>query len=251
MNLNANKNIHTQDAEEIARFSAISAEWWDENGPFKPLHQLNPTRLAFIKHAITSHLQDPPSSLTGLRILDIGCGGGLVAEPLCRLGATVVGVDASDRTIEVARAHAQLMGLDIDYRALAIEDLDADEKFDVITALEIVEHVADVQGFIDVACRLLKPNGLLILSTLNRTWKAYAVAILGAEYVMRWLPVGTHQWQKFITPAELARHVRQADMLPGMTRGLTFSPLSWSWSLTEDLDVNYLMTAVKDGAATT
>lgn len=248
MLLNANKNIYTQDAEEIARFSAICAEWWDESGAFKPLHQLNPTRMHFIQQTICSHFEREPTATTplqGLKILDVGCGGGLVAEPLCRQGADVTGIDASAATIAVAQAHAQLMHLNINYKTAAVEDMDPDDRYDVITALEIVEHVSDVQGFVNACAALLKPNGLLIMSTLNRTLKSYAIAIVGAEYIMRWLPVGTHQWRKFMTPAELAQNFRHAGLVVGATRGLSFSPLSWSWSLSNDLDVNYLMAARK------
>lgn len=235
---------------EIDQFSKISHDWWDENGPFKPLHELNPTRLRYITETLLNHLrvtQVLEKPLTGVRLLDIGCGGGLISEPMSRLGADVIGVDASDSTIEVAKNHAGKMGLTIDYRATSIEAMLAagEAQFDVILALEVVEHVADVAAFIDYCTKLLKPGGALILSTINRTWKAYAVAILGAEYIMRWLPRGTHDWNKFLSPAELAASVRQNDCLVKNTTGMSFCPFNWSWSLTDDLSVNYLMYCVK------
>lgn len=235
---------------EVEQFSKISHDWWDENGPFKPLHDLNPTRLQYIVDTLIAHFgisSENKRSLHGVRLLDLGCGGGLISEPMCRLGADVVGVDASESTIKVARKHASQMGLEIDYRQTSVEALVAAEEapFDVILAMEIVEHVADVQVFIDYCTRLLKPGGVLILSTINRTWKAYAVAILGAEYIMRWLPRGTHDWNKFLTPGELASFVRLSGSLVQDVTGMSFCPFSWSWSLGKDLDVNYLMCAVK------
>lgn len=240
----------TLNEAEVEQFSKISHDWWDENGPFKPLHDLNPTRLQYIVDTLTAHLGISPGAdkpLTAIRLLDIGCGGGLISEPMCRLGAEVVGVDASESTIAVAKKHALQMGLMIDYRQTSIESMVAAEEapFDVILALEIVEHVADVQAFIDYCTKLLKPGGILILSTINRTWKAYAVAIIGAEYVMRWLPRGTHDWNKFLTPAELASSVRLSGCHVRDVTGMSFCPFSWSWSLGKDLDVNYLMYAVK------
>lgn len=240
----------TLNKAEVEQFSKISHDWWDESGPFKPLHDLNPTRLYYIVETLMAHLgllsgADKP--LAGIRLLDIGCGGGLISEPMCRLGADVIGVDASESTIDVAKKHASQMGLVIDYRQTSIEAMVADREdpFDVILALEVVEHVADVQVFIDYCAKLLKPGGALILSTINRTWKAYAVAIVGAEYVMRWLPRGTHDWNKFLTPAELASFVRLSGGLVHDVTGMSFCPFNWSWSLGKDLDVNYLMYAVK------
>lgn len=240
----------TLNNNEIEQFSKISHDWWDENGPFKPLHDLNPTRLQYIVEMLKSHSnrgEEHDKPLSGLRLLDIGCGGGLISEPMCRLGAHVVGVDASSSTIDVAKSHALNMGLEIDYRNTSIEAMHAanEEHFDVILALEVVEHVADVQAFIDYCSKLLKPGGALILSTINRTWKAYGVAIIGAEYVMRWLPRGTHDWNKFLTPAELAHSVRLAGGIIKNLSGMSFCPFTWKWSLGKDLDVNYLMYAVK------
>jgi 2-polyprenyl-6-hydroxyphenyl methylase/3-demethylubiquinone-9 3-methyltransferase len=232
------------DISEIQRFSKIASQWWDENGPFKPLHQLNPTRIRYIRDCLLSHFQKEPSQdkpLTGLTILDIGCGGGLVAEPLTRLGATVTGIDASQEAIEVATAHAAMMDLPITYICTSAEELTTKGKvFDVVLALEIVEHVADVPGFLKTCTQLVSPKGALILSTLNRTWKAYAFAIVGAEYIMRLLPKGTHDWDKFLTPAELATTLRPLGFSFADLKGMSYTPLKEQWHLTTDLDVNYL-----------
>ena len=242
-------SINTLDTEEIARFSKISATWWDENGPFKPLHHMNPTRLEYVTQQIIqcySKNTDISLNFQGLSIIDIGCGGGLMSEPLTRLGANVTGIDGSDKTIDVASAHAQLMGLDIDYRCTTAEDLAATGvQYDVVLALEIVEHVADVPGFIKTCQSLAKPGGLVIFSTLNRTLKSYAIAIVGAEYVMRWLPVGTHEWKKFLTPGELGRHMRDAELTLKDISGMSFNPIAWSWSLSQDLAVNYFISGIK------
>lgn len=232
------------DASEIQRFSKISSQWWEENGPFKPLHQLNPTRIQYIRDCLTTHFHvDAKMSkpLKGLTILDIGCGGGLVAEPLTRLGATVTGIDASEEAIHVATAHAALMELPITYICTSAEELLHQKKtFDGVLALEIVEHVADVSGFLSTCTKLLSPKGALILSTLNRTWKAYALAIIGAEYILRMLPKGTHDWQKFLSPAELAALLRPLDFSFVNLQGLSYGPLTGRWNLSKDLDVNYL-----------
>ena len=242
-------SINTLDTEEIARFSKISATWWDENGPFKPLHHMNPTRLEYVTQQIIqcySKNTDISLNFQGLSIIDIGCGGGLMSEPLTRLGANVTGIDGSDKTIDVASAHAQLMGLDIDYRCTTAEDLAATGvQYDVVLALEIVEHVADVPGFIKTCQSLAKPGGLVIFSTLNRTLKSYAIAIVGAEYVMRWLPVGTHEWKKFLTPGELGGYMRETGLTLGDISGMSFNPIAWSWSLSQDLAVNYFISGTK------
>ncbi len=242
-------SINTLDTEEIARFSKISATWWDENGPFKPLHHMNPTRLEYVTQQIIqcySKNTDISLNFQGLSIIDIGCGGGLMSEPLTRLGANVTGIDGSDKTIDVASAHAQLMGLDIDYRCTTAEDLaETGVQYDVVLALEIVEHVADVPGFIKTCQSLAKPGGLVIFSTLNRTLKSYAIAIVGAEYVMRWLPVGTHEWKKFLTPGELGGYMRETGLTLGDISGMSFNPIAWSWSLSQDLAVNYFISGTK------
>lgn len=245
------KTVSSINAEEIDRFSAIAATWWDASGPFRPLHLLNPTRLCFIRQSLLAHFYPADAAkaytekpFAGLKILDIGCGGGLMTEPLTRLGAQVTGIDASEKTIDVAKAHAQLMGLDIDYQCLSAEELWAQgAQFDAVLALEIVEHVDSVPAFLKTCTALTAPNGALFMSTINRTWKAWAVAIIGAEYVLRWLPKGTHTWEKFITPAELSNYLRTCDFRVRRLDGLTFSPLSQQWSLTKDLDVNYLLYA--------
>jgi 2-polyprenyl-6-hydroxyphenyl methylase / 3-demethylubiquinone-9 3-methyltransferase len=242
---------HTSiDISEIQRFSKISSQWWDEDGPFKPLHQLNPTRLQYIRDCLIRHFQRQPSTdmpLKGLSILDIGCGGGLVAEPLTRLGASVTGIDASEQAIDVAKAHAAMMDLSITYECLSAEELMATgQTFDVVLALEIVEHVADVPGFLETCTKLVTPNGAFILSTLNRTWKSYAVAIIGAEYIMGLLPKGTHDWHKFLSPAELASHLRPLGFSFVDLKGMSYTPLKGQWYLSKDLDVNYLGYATKN-----
>jgi len=246
-----NASSATLDPAEVDRFGRIAAEWWDPNGKFRPLHRLGPARMTFVRDAITSGLQLPVSHtsmrpLAGVSILDIGCGGGLVAEPLARMGATVTGIDPSPETIAAARTHATAQGLSIDYRACRAEDLAADSQtYDVVTCLEVVEHVPDVPAFLAVAANLVRPGGVLVLSTLNRTLKSYALAIVGAEFILRWLPVGTHQWTRFVTPDELSDFVSRLGLLPEPPRGLVYDPLRDDWSLSGDTDVNYLMAALK------
>jgi 2-polyprenyl-6-hydroxyphenyl methylase/3-demethylubiquinone-9 3-methyltransferase len=238
-------SLHSSiDDKEVQRFQKVSAQWWDEGGAFKPLHRLNPTRIEYIRDGLISHFQRDrasPRPLEGLSILDIGCGGGLVAEPLTRLGASVTGIDADAQAIEVATAHAALMDLPIAYHCTSAESLaSAGQSFDVVLALEIVEHVADVAGFLATCTQLVAPQGSLILSTLNRTWKAYALAIVGAEYILNMVPKGTHDWHKFLTPAELANHLRPLGFSFTDLRGMSFNPLTGEWSLSSDLGVNYL-----------
>jgi 2-polyprenyl-6-hydroxyphenyl methylase/3-demethylubiquinone-9 3-methyltransferase len=237
----------TVDADEIARFSALAAKWWDERGPMRPLHKFNPVRLAWIKAEITAHFDRPPKAadaLTGLRLLDIGCGAGILSEPLARMGGTVVGVDPSAPVIAAARLHAAASGLAIDYRADTAESLaTAGEQFDVVLALEVVEHVTDVPAFVALAAQLVRPGGLLVVSTINRTLKAFALAIVGAEYVLRWLPRGTHAYDKLVTPAELTAAFAAAGLAPGAETGVMYVPFADEFRLTRDLDVNYMMTA--------
>lgn len=237
----------TIDSADIARFDQVAATWWDPAGPFKPLHRLNPTRLAFLRHTLDDHFSSDSKELypfTGKRLLDAGCGGGLVAEPMCRLGASVTGLDASETAHGVAKAHAAAQGLVIDYRLGGIEDLDT-IPFDVILALEVVEHVADVDAFLGHCRRLLAPGGVLILSTLNRTAKSYALGIVAAEYVLRWLPRGTHDWQKFLKPSELAAALGRAGFRLQSQAGLVYNPLSGQWKMSKtDLSVNYYAVAV-------
>ncbi|MEM1401022.1 MAG: bifunctional 2-polyprenyl-6-hydroxyphenol methylase/3-demethylubiquinol 3-O-methyltransferase UbiG [Pseudomonadota bacterium] len=240
----------TLDRDEIARFDAIADQWWDPRGKFAPLHAMNPTRIGYIRDAITgSDLASPSASvarpLDGLRIADIGCGGGLLSEPLARMGATVFGADASQAAIAVARHHAAGQGLEIDYRETTAEALAAEQAggFDVVTALEIVEHVADVDQFMAALATLLRPGGRLFLSTLNRTQKSFAVAIIGAEYIARLLPRGTHDWRRFLTPEELSDHAQKAGLVTEDTCGMVYLPLS-GWRLDRRrLAVNYLLQA--------
>ncbi len=240
----------TIDQGEIAKFEAMAAEWWDPNGKFKPLHMLNPCRLDYITTQIAAEFDrdlktDKP--FKGLRILDIGCGGGLLAEPMARLGADVVGADAAEGNIPVARVHAEQSGLDIDYRHTTAETLAAaGEQFDAVLNMEVVEHVASPIHFLTACRELLKPGGLHICSTLNRNAKSYVMAIIGAEHVMRWLPKGTHDWSKFITPDELFDLLREAGLDPVDRKGFVFNPVTWSWSLSDrDLSVNYVTASVK------
>ncbi|MDZ4137056.1 MAG: bifunctional 2-polyprenyl-6-hydroxyphenol methylase/3-demethylubiquinol 3-O-methyltransferase UbiG, partial [Paracoccaceae bacterium] len=235
---------------EVAKFEAMAAEWWDPNGKFKPLHQMNPCRLDYITTQIAAEFDRDltrASPFAGLRLLDIGCGGGLLSEPMARLGATVVGADAAARNIPVAQLHAQQMGLTIEYRNGTAEDLAAmGEQFDVILNMEVVEHVADPLSYLTACQTLLKPGGLMVCSTLNRNAKSFAMAIVGAEWVMRWLPKGTHDWAKFITPDELDALIRRADLDPVDRKGMVFNPISWGWSLSaHDLSVNYVTASVK------
>ena len=238
------------DAAEVAKFQAMAAEWWDPAGKFKPLHMLNPVRLDYIAGQIAAEFGRDHRSLRpfeGLRLLDIGCGGGLVAEPMARLGAAVTGADAAAENIEVARVHAAQSDLPIDYRATTAEAILAEgARFDVVLALEIVEHVADPQQFLTTCARLLRPGGVLVASTLNRTPQSFAAAIVGAEWVMRWLPRGTHEWRRFIRPDELAGMFEAAGVRVVDRAGMVFNPLGWSWSLSRrDLAVNYLMAGVR------
>ena len=240
----------TVDPSEIAKFEAMAAEWWDPNGKFKPLHMLNPCRLDYIVAQISAEFGRDPRGMRpfeGLRILDIGCGGGLLCEPMARLGAKVVGADAAPRNIPVAQVHAEASGLEIDYRCITAEEMAAaGEQFDVVLNMEVVEHVADPLAYLTACQQLLKPGGLMVCSTINRNPKSYMMAIIGAEHVMRWLPKGTHEWSKFITPDELFALISQAGLEPVDRQGFVFNPLGWSWSLShKDLSVNYVTASTK------
>jgi 2-polyprenyl-6-hydroxyphenyl methylase/3-demethylubiquinone-9 3-methyltransferase len=241
----------TVDPREIAKFEAMAAEWWDLQGKFKPLHMINPCRLDYITAQIAAEFardlgQERP--FAGLRVLDIGCGGGLLCEPMARLGATVTGVDAAARNIPVARIHAGQSGLAIDYRVGTAEDLvAAGERFDVVLNMEVVEHVPDPLAYLTACRRLLRPGGLHVCSTINRNPKSYLMAIIGAEQVMRWLPRGTHEWKKFITPDELYALLTSAGMRPVDRKGMVFNPLTWSFFLSgRDLSVNYVTAALAE-----
>lgn len=245
----------TVDAAEIAHFSKLAEQWWDASGPFRPLHVIAPLRIGYIRDQACARFgRDAQSAkpLSGLRLADIGCGGGLISEPMARLGARVTGVDASEKNIGVASLHAQQAGLDIDYQCMTAEELASSvirhppSAYDIVLALEIIEHVADVGAFVEAMLALLKPGGLLIMSTINRTVKSYALAIVGAEYVLRWVPRGTHQWNKFLRPSEVVREVqRYGGEVFDMT-GMVMNPLTFQWSLTpKDLSVNYLLAATR------
>ncbi|MEK9752597.1 MAG: bifunctional 2-polyprenyl-6-hydroxyphenol methylase/3-demethylubiquinol 3-O-methyltransferase UbiG [Rhodospirillaceae bacterium] len=234
---------------EIARFAAMADEWWDADGKFRPLHQLGPARLTFIRDHLAAHFgRDPlaPRPLDGPSVLDIGCGGGLLCEPLCRLGARVTGIDAGADAIAVARRHAAEAGLAIDYRHQPPEDLAAgSETYDVVLTMEVVEHVADLGAFLAAAAGQLKPSGAMLLSTLNRTLKSLALAKVGAEYLLRWVPAGTHDWRKFRRPSELGKLMRPLGIEVRALKGIVYRPFSDSWELADDLDVNYMIFALK------
>lgn len=239
----------TIDDAEVARFSAIAAEWWSPTGKFRPLHKFNPVRLSYIKEQVCQHFNiDPskPKPFEGLRILDIGCGGGLLCEPMSRLGAEIVGADASEVNIEVAKIHAEQTGVSVDYRATTSEDLAAaGEKFDIILNMEVVEHVADVDLFMASCCEMVKPGGLMFMATINRTAKARMLAIFMAEKVLRWLPVGTHEFEKLVKPEELEEAFAKGGMSLLDESGVTYNPVLDRWSKSKDMDVNYMMLATK------
>jgi len=253
MNETASKTL---DPREIERFAAMADEWWDAGGKFKPLHIMNPVRLEYVRDQICRHhgrdrLSAQP--LEGLKILDIGCGGGLLCEPLTRLGAQMTGIDPARPNIEAARIHARKSGLEIDYRAITAEELAADDDkplFDVVLNMEVIEHVPNVPAFLELSASLLRPGGLMLASTLNRTMKSFALAIVGAEYIMRWLPPGTHQWQRFVTPDELKKCLTGAGLAEIEFTGMSYNPLSGNWSQGSDLDVNYFARALKPDPAT-
>ncbi|WP_319825228.1 bifunctional 2-polyprenyl-6-hydroxyphenol methylase/3-demethylubiquinol 3-O-methyltransferase UbiG [Thalassovita sp.] len=243
----------TVDPAEVAKFEAMAAEWWDPKGKFKPLHLMNPCRLDYITRQIAGEFDrdlTQPAPFKGLRLLDIGCGGGLLSEPMARLGATVVGADAAAGNIPVAKIHAEQSGLEIDYRNITAEELAAaGEQFDVVLNMEVVEHVADPLAYLTACRQLLKPGGLMLCSTINRNPKSFAVAIVGAEYVMRWLPKGTHDWHKFITPDELYSLIANAGLTPVDRKGFVFNPVSWQWSISDrDLSVNYVTASIRPAA---
>ena len=240
------------DAAEIARFAALAERWWDPDGPFRPLHALNPVRIAWVRDALAADSGRDATALrplAGLRLLDAGCGGGLLAEPLCRLGASVVAIDAACRTVEAARHHADESGLAIDYRCATAEAMAASgERFDAVLALEVVEHVADLDAFAAACAALLAPGGTLFVATLNRTLAAYALAIVATERILGWLPAGTHDWSRFVRPAEMVHLLRRHGLAVTDMRGVSYNPLSRRWSLSCNLSVNYMICARKPSA---
>jgi 2-polyprenyl-6-hydroxyphenyl methylase/3-demethylubiquinone-9 3-methyltransferase len=243
--VNAKTRASSIDTAEVERFSRMAATWWDPRGPMAALHKFNPLRLAYIRDQAAARFDRDPKKLDclkGLRMLDIGCGAGILSEPLARLGASVVGADPAEENIEAAKAHAEATGVTVDYRATTAEALaGSNEKFDVVLAMEVVEHVVDVPAFVDSCASMVKPGGLLIAATLNRTLKSFALAIVGAEYVLRWVPRGTHQWDKFVTPRELERAIEDAGLYVIGERGVIYNPLADRWQLSSDMDVNYML----------
>ena len=237
----------TIDQGEIDRFSALAAEWWNPRGKFKPLHKFNPVRLAYIRDKASAHFgRNPkaPKPLQGLRLLDIGCGGGLLSEPMARMGADVLGADASEKNIRIAQTHAEASGVAVDYRAVTAESLAADgETFDIVLNMEVVEHVSDVDFFLKTCASMVRPGGLMVIATINRTLKARALAIFAAENVLRWLPRGTHQYEKLVTPEEIEGPLGASGMVIAERTGVFFHPLSNAWHLSSDMDVNYMLLA--------
>jgi 2-polyprenyl-6-hydroxyphenyl methylase/3-demethylubiquinone-9 3-methyltransferase len=238
------------DDAEVERFSALSAEWWDPRGKMAPLHKFNPVRLGYIRDRAADRFGRDVKNLDclkGLRFLDIGCGGGILSEPLARLGAAMVGADPSATNIEAASHHAEQSRLSIDYRQTTAEELaEAGERFDIVLAMEVVEHVADVRLFVESCASMVKPGGLMIAATLNRTIKSFALAIVGAEYILRWLPVGSHQWDKFVTPNELEIAMEQGGLRVIDEQGVIYNILADRWQLSSDTDVNYMLTAERE-----
>ncbi|MGI6244263.1 MAG: bifunctional 2-polyprenyl-6-hydroxyphenol methylase/3-demethylubiquinol 3-O-methyltransferase UbiG [Pseudochelatococcus sp.] len=239
----------TVDPGEVARFERLAETWWDPHGPMRPLHRFNPVRVRYIRDLAANRFgrdirADAP--LAGLSVLDIGCGGGVLSEPLARLGASVTGLDPAEKNLAVARAHAAGEGLSIDYRAQTVESVAASgERFDIVLAMEVVEHVADVETFVAATCAAARPGGLLVMATLNRTAKSFALAIVGAEYVLRWLPRGTHDWHKFVTPEELAAAVSRQGFAVTERIGVVYRPLTDEWRTSPDLSVNYMIAATR------
>ncbi|RFB81312.1 bifunctional 2-polyprenyl-6-hydroxyphenol methylase/3-demethylubiquinol 3-O-methyltransferase UbiG [Methylovirgula sp. 4M-Z18] len=247
MTARATHSRHNVDEADVARFDRLGEEWWDTSGPMKALHRFNPVRIGYARDRLVEHFHPeaaPGQPLKGLKVLDIGCGGGILSEPLARLGAAMTGIDPAPGNIEIASRHAAMQGLVIDYRAVTAEELSAaNMSFDAVLAMEVVEHVPDMAAFIRTAASLVRPGGLLFAATLNRTLKSFALAILGAEYVLNWVPRGTHQWEKFVTPQELGEAIEDCGLTVEDQTGVTYNPLSQQWRLSSDMDVNYMMWA--------
>ena len=240
--------LNSIDMDEVKKFEELAKEWWNPGGKFKALHKFNPARLTFIRNEICNYFncrQDTSQPLIGISVLDIGCGGGLIAEPMTRLGAKVTGIDASSLAIEVARSHASDMGLDITYRGGTVDSaIEKGSKFDVVLNLEVIEHVSDAKVFLRSAAPLVGPRGMMVTATLNRTLKSFILAIMGAEYVLGWLPRGTHDWNRFVRPSELASMLRESGLFPNKFTGIIYSPITDSWKISpNDLKVNYMVTA--------
>ena len=234
--------------KEIDKFSKMANEWWDPEGKFKPLHKFNPTRIKYIKENIINNfkLKNKSKPLSGIKILDIGCGGGLLSEPMSRLGANVTGIDASDKNIKIAKLHSKKNKLKINYLCSSPEKLKITKKFDVILNMEIVEHVEDIDFFLKSCSKLLKKNGLMFVATINKTLKSYIFAIVGAEYVLRWLPIGTHEWEKFVKPEDLKKILIKYDLSLSKLEGMNFNIISDEWSISRDLSVNYIAKFIKN-----
>jgi len=241
-------NSKSIDKSEVEKFSNMADQWWDTKGKFAPLHKFNPVRIKYIKERCIEHFakKDGEMPLKGLNILDIGCGGGLLSEPLCRLGASMTSIDAGDKNIKIAATHAAQAGLKINYMCTSAEALATqDKRYDVVLNMEVIEHVADVTSFMKASCKLVKPGGMMIVATLNRTVKSYALAIIGAEYILRWLPKGTHSWEKFLKPSEIEAYLSDGGLNLQKIQGVSYNPLSNDWSLSSDINVNYMLLAVK------
>jgi 2-polyprenyl-6-hydroxyphenyl methylase/3-demethylubiquinone-9 3-methyltransferase len=237
------------DPAEIAKFNAMADEWWDPSGKFAPLHKFNPVRLAFLRDTAVAQFGRDPKALRpfgGLTLLDVGCGGGLLAEPMSRLGFDVLGTDVSPRNVSIASAHALRTGAPVKYRAAGAEELTTEGKtFDVVLNMEVVEHVADLPGYLKACCRLVSPGGLMVVATLNKTLKALALAKIGAEYILGWLPRGTHDWSRFVEPSKLRSLIEESGLNILKTQGIAFDPFAWDWHLSSDLSVNYMIVAAR------